>query len=496
MKHGWTVQGPTCEDNTSIDCHRIQVHECCQEILTPFTAIKLLERDFETGDLPDECGMSVEDKRFIEIMDKEVYFNDGHYIAPLPFKENKVELTNNREEAKRRLLWQRQKFLKNEAYKKEYTEFMENLLNKGYAEKVKKQDPCEQSTWYLPHHGVYHPKKPNKIRVVFDCSSQYRGQCLNDCLLQGPDLTNSLMGVLLRFRQEEIAFMADIEAMFYQVQVPEYQRDYLRFLWWPGGELFGHICEYRMKVHIFGAISSPSVANYVLKLIGRTCMDKIISSTILKNFYVDDCLKSLCRTEEVIRLIRGLTIVLKQGGFKLTKFACNSIQVMSNLPKEHLCKEAQEIKLSMGELPLLRALGVSWNTKEDSFHFNIEMKENPTTRRGFLSIVSSIYDPMGILAPVILPAKRILQDLCKETCAGWDDDVPVTFIERWQSWCKDLSNIEGFSIPRKILSSNKGSEYQLHVFADASFFAYGCVAYLRTTDQNSHHILSFVSGKS
>ena len=76
--------------------------------------------------------------------------------------------------------------------------------------------------------------------------------------MQGPDLTNSLVGVLTRFRQEPVPFMDDVEAMFYQVRVPAYQRDYLRFLWWPGGDLNAEIEEYRMMVHPFGAVSSPS----------------------------------------------------------------------------------------------------------------------------------------------------------------------------------------------------------------------------------------------
>ena len=72
-------------------------------------------------------------------------------------------------------------------------------------------------TWFIPHHGVYHPHKPGKIRVVFDCSAKYKGKSLNDLLLKGPDLTNSLLGVLTRFRQEHVEVMVDIEAMFHQV---------------------------------------------------------------------------------------------------------------------------------------------------------------------------------------------------------------------------------------------------------------------------------------
>ena len=102
---------------------------------------------------------------------------------------------------------------------------------------------------------MYHPKKPEKIRVVFDCSAKFAGTSLNDQLLQGPDLTNSLVGVLTRFRQEPVAFMGDVEAMFYPVVVPVEQRDFLSFLWWPNGDLNAQLVEYRMTVHPFGAVS-------------------------------------------------------------------------------------------------------------------------------------------------------------------------------------------------------------------------------------------------
>ncbi|XP_066988207.1 uncharacterized protein [Macrobrachium rosenbergii] len=117
-------------------------------------------------------------------------------------------------------------------------------------------------------------KKPNKIRVVFDCSAKYQGSSLNDKLMQGPDMTNSLIGVLIRFRLERVALMGDIESMFYQVQVPKVQHKYLRFLWWPGGELESELTEYRMGVHIFGAVSSPSIANYALRAAADHARDK------------------------------------------------------------------------------------------------------------------------------------------------------------------------------------------------------------------------------
>ena len=101
--------------------------------------------------------------------------------------------------------------------------------------------------------------------MVFDCSARFNGTSLNDQLFPGPELTNRLVGVLARFRQEPIAFIGDIEAMFHQVRVPKYHRDFLRFLWWPDGDLSRDLEEYQMNVHLFGAVSSPSCSNFALR---------------------------------------------------------------------------------------------------------------------------------------------------------------------------------------------------------------------------------------
>ena len=153
----------------------------------------------------------------------------------------------------------------------------------------------DRKVWYLPHHRVYHPKK-GKLRVVFDCGASFCGKALNAELLKGPDLTNSLIDVLNRFRQEPIGLMADITAMFHQVKVSDSDADFLRFLWWPDGDISQPPLEHRMTVHLFGATSSPSCASYALS---RTAKDNRehfrpeVTDTVLQNFYVDDLLKSV-----------------------------------------------------------------------------------------------------------------------------------------------------------------------------------------------------------
>lgn len=143
---------------------------------------------------------------------------------------------------------------------------MDKIISKGYAELITPESgwaKCDEK-WYLPHHGVRHPVK-QKLRVVLDCRAKTVGVALNDLLLQGPNMMNSLVGVLSRFRRFKVAFCGDIESMFYQVRVAEEHKTYLRLLWWPGGDFGAEVQEYAMTVHPSGAVSSPSVANYVLQ---------------------------------------------------------------------------------------------------------------------------------------------------------------------------------------------------------------------------------------
>ena len=113
------------------------------------------------------------------------------------------------------------------------------MIEKDYAERVPSEELSLDNgrVWYIPHHGVYHPKKPGKIRAVFDASAEFKGESLKKHLLQGPDLTNSLTGVLCRFRKEPVAFICDIEGMFHQVNVNDEHRNLLRFLWGEQGDM-------------------------------------------------------------------------------------------------------------------------------------------------------------------------------------------------------------------------------------------------------------------
>ena len=138
------------------------------------------------------------------------------------------------------------------------------MINSGYAENVESTKGQEGTTWFIPHHGEYHKGKPGKVRVVFDCFAKFKGISLNDCLYQGPDLNNNLLGILLRFRRKSIAIQGDVESMFPQIKIPIENRDLMLFLWWKDGNIENELQEFKMCVNLFGAVCSPSCDNFTL----------------------------------------------------------------------------------------------------------------------------------------------------------------------------------------------------------------------------------------
>ena len=230
---GWVINGPLGRNGTSESTTNFvqAVNVSLEKQFESFC-----NREFMDTEYSSRPSFSREDNRALEIMSNSVRLNDGHYEIALPWKKVPPELPNNRTMAERRLNFLKKRLEGDPSLMKNYSSFIEDLLKNGYARKVPdEQLTTDRHVWYLPHHPVFHPQKPDKTRVVFDCSAKFQGTSLNNELLQGPDLTNSFIGVLTRFRQGSVAFMADIEAMFHQVRVPLKECDVLRFLWWPNG---------------------------------------------------------------------------------------------------------------------------------------------------------------------------------------------------------------------------------------------------------------------
>ncbi|XP_030582792.1 uncharacterized protein LOC115778696 [Archocentrus centrarchus] len=448
----------------------------------------------------NQVAPSVEDKLFLHIMNEEFSKDESNsWVAPLPFRSPRQRLPNNREQALKRLMSLRHTLKKKPEMRDHYVQFMEKIFSNGHAEPAPTLEHGDEC-WYLPSFGVYHPQKPGQIRVVFDSSAQYNNVSLNDVLLKGPDLNNSLIGVLVRFRCEPFAVMADIQQMFHSFLVKEEHRDYLRFLWFHEHNLDGDIVEFRMKVHVFGNCPSPAVAIYGLK---RTAMEgegEYGADTRLfveRHFYVDDGLKSFATTKEAIDVLKKAQCMLAQSNLRLHKIASNSAEVMGAFTDEDLAKELQGLVFGEDFAPPQRSLGLGWDLSSDSFTFRVDLSERPFTKRGVLSTVNSLYDPLGFATPVSIEGRLILRDITSIAC-DWDAPLPKDSYEKWQRWRVSLQDLKELKLPRMYTSLplSKAKRKVMFVFCDASIKAVAAVAYLSVTDGEGHSEVGFIFGKA
>jgi len=307
---------------------------------------------------------------------------------------------------------------------------------------------------------VLNPKKPGKLRVVFDCAAKFAGQSLNDSCFSGPDLINRLTYVLFRFRQHAYAFTCDIEAMYYQVLIPSQDRNALRFLWYgPNGRLI----HYRMTRHLFGGVWCASSTTYALRKSVEfdEFVSDPVSDAISRSFYVDDCLRSAQSAEEARTVALETSRVLSISGFNLTKFISNSQDLMEALPD---CKTVGDKEI--GPVDQSSVLGVVWNVASDQFQFKCEAKAvESITKRQMLSGITSVFDPLGMIAPIMVKGKVIFQQTAKMKLS-WDDPVPDSLLQTWNQWQRDIMSLGTLKIPRCIKPVTECIS-ELHHFCDA-----------------------------
>ena len=496
---GWVAFGPTGPKGkrSVAPVHRITCAQNLDEILQ-----ESHKRDFWESEIHCRMEESLEDQFFVKKMEdmKQEAGIGSHYVVKLPYRYEK-SLPNNKDCAMNRMKSLKKKFENDEGYKLAYSELIEGYIAKGYAEAVPMNsiERNDGRLWYMPHFAVVHPAKL-KLRVVFDLKAKFKGVSLNEFLIQGPDLTNTLNGVILRFRNGLFALTADIAEMFHQVKVDEDERDVFRFLWWPGGNTEHAPIEYRMCVLPFGARSSPACANYALRQTALDYGDKFserAASAVLNNFYVDNLLVAVDTEEEGESLAKDLIELCAAGGWRLCQWTGNSRRILDSIPEGERDKSLASIDLSKDELPVERTLGIHWSMEHDFFTFKVNVKEKPFTRRGVLSVVASIYDPLGLLAPFTLVAKLFLQQLTKRR-QGWDAPLDEVDVVTWKAWLLQLTKISDFTLDRSFIPSNFGDvkSRQLHHFADASQDGYGTASYLRIVGMNGEVHCTLIVGRS
>ena len=271
--------------------------------------------------------------------------------------------------------------------------------------------------------------------MVYDAAAKYRNCSLNEHLLEGPDLLKNLVSIVIRFRLGQFTVTSDIEQMFHQVRVREEDRAALQFLWRENPN--DYIDDYKMNVHLFSRNDSLCVVNFVIKEIGKDKYDTdhVVAKSIDEDFYMDDFIKSGNSLETLIHTITSVTNTLSQYGFRLHKWIYNEY-LLNKIP------ESEKTSTNQAKI-----LGINWDIESYNLSLREINKSFIPTKRGMLSVLCSIYDPLGFIAPCILEPKPIAQE-CWKRNLDWDDPLPCDLLSRFENWQKELYLIKDIKVPR------------------------------------------------
>ncbi|XP_061717619.1 uncharacterized protein LOC133525351 [Cydia pomonella] len=282
--------------------------------------------------------------------------------------------------------------------------------------------------------------------------------------------------------------------MFPQIKIATRDRDAQRFLW---RDKDGEIKEYRMSSMIFGAVSSPFIALYIKNK--NAMMHEGDSATackaIIEDHYMDDYLGSHSNVADAAQLAVDVITVHKKCGFEMRAWTSNHPEALSIVPKELRSDATSDVYLPPSSD--VGVLGVKWNPRQDFLGFR-GVPQIPTsilTKRILLSNVMKVYDPLGLLMPVVIWGRILIQRLWR-AAIGWDTDLPEMYINESKDWFAQLQVAADIKIPRWYMVRSDLSDVQLHVIADGGEQAYACVAYWRFTYSDDSVSTALIGSKA
>ncbi|XP_076229449.1 uncharacterized protein LOC116429801 [Nomia melanderi] len=453
---------------------------------------KQLERFWAIEEIPEKQFLSPEEaaceQHFKQYVSRD---HTGRYTVRLPFNEKKGLLGDSKGLALKRFVNLENKLHKNPKLLEQYSQFLNEYIELGHMTEVKDDSPFEG--FYLPRHSIVKDtSNTTRIRVVFDASAKgSTGISLNDTLLTGPTIQDILFSILLRFRCHNFVLTADVEKMFRQINIHHEDRAFQKILWRDSRQ--GPLKTYCLNTVTYGTACAPFLA---IRCLQQTAEDEsenfpIAARTFKTDFYVDDLLTGASTFEVALILRNELIQLAKAGDFHLRQWSSNDPRLIEDLlaTNQHnsLCLDPSETK---------KTLGIFWNPSRDDIVYTIEkFPDQPfLTKRIILSQIAQLFDPFGLLGPIIIKAKIIMQDLWK-AAVDWHEPVSKSIEQAWLTIANQLDLLNRFSIHRRI-ALNQAVELQLHGFCDASESAYGACVYIRSTNKQGQHAVELLCAKS
>ena len=412
---------------------------------------------------------SIEDDRVYRNYVKSVEYRDGQYFVRLPWKENCPLLPTNYRMALGQVYSLRRNLSKVPGRLDAYHGIIQDQLKQGFVEKVP-DAVVGNNTHYIPHHGVLKDSDTTPLRIVYNCSAKEGrdSPSLNDCLIKGPSLSEKLGDVLLKFRVNEFAFCADISKAFLRVGLQNVDRDFVRFLWFrdPQNPEAG-LDTYRFASVLFGSTSSPFLLMATLDY-HWSKSDSPFKNLIARSFYMDNLQGTMSNEEELLEFYVEANKQLSSANMPLRTWVTNNEKLKTKIEEDN----------SGYVVPTTTSiLGLDWDVNSDmlSLKSNNIFVPEVITKRNLLSLVSTVFDPLGLFCPVVIKGKILIQAAWR-TNVSWNDPLGEEFLCSWAELHKEFRALSKISVPRKV--ATQGVCYVLHIFCDSSTKAYGCAAYL------------------
>lgn len=442
---------------------------------------------FETNECDDDSTLT-DEQQMCETHYEKTHkrLPSGKYVVTIPLKNSMIapDLGDSRKKALATFFHLEKRFGINQKLKTEYVKFINEYISLGHMELAGETD---NPVYYLPHHAVLREDSTTtKLRVVFNASEKTsNGKSLNEQLAQGPLFQKDLVSIMLRWRYFKYVFGADIEKMYRQMYVNEEQQDLQRIFWRDSPDK--PISEYKLKTITYGTANAPYMAIRTLFQLANDEESKFpLACNIIRNsFYVDDVMYGAHTVEDMKKIYHELRNVMSSANMNLRKWTSNSMEFLKMIPEQdrELVRNNNTVK----------ALGLRWDPASDIIKYKVDFPQpkQSYTKRVLLSEMSSLFDPLGFISPVIIAAKEIFQSTWLEN-TKWDNHIPIEYSQKWNKIRNELNLINDFEIERWVYTTSN-SVTQLMGFCDASMTAYAAVIYIKTVHNDDVRVAFLIS---
>lgn len=472
-KLGWLVSG-SVSHSTSLSSNHCCHHSSVTPDLTYF---------WELDNVSSKHSNSLEERMCEQLFAQNTFRNnDGKFVVTMPLKGDPSSLGHSYLNARNRFLSLERRFERDPSFKRKYIEFIKEYEHLGHMTLDSDCTPSPENSitkYYIPHHGVIRSSSTTtQLRVVFDASAPTStGVSLNDIQMVGPVVQDELFSIITRFRQHRYVVSGDVEKMYRAIELNPIQRPLQKiiFRFDPSEPLR----TYTLNTVTYGTASAPYLATKCLVSLADNIEDERVQSAIRRDFYVDDFLSGGETIAETIEIAKKVQTVLSSAKFNLRKWRSNHPEIHNQITDSNVLHNRLHFS-EQGTYPTpSKTLGLIWVCDSDTLTYSINITSTTkVTKRHVLSVISQIFDPLGLVGPCVVEAKLIMQRLWLEKY-DWDDVVSLDIENIWSTFVSSITSLNRLNVPRWVLREDSVI-HEVHIFTDASEKAYGACVYIRS----------------